>query len=74
MVLNIANGIGEPLFTAESLNSIYLNKDLKPYDKNLEKAKKLLKASGFYLDKKGRLFDKTGNRVEFDLYTNAEKY
>ncbi len=71
MVLNIANGIGEPLFTAESLNSIYLNKDLKPYDKNLEKAKKLLKASGFYLDKKGRLFDKTGNRVEFDLYTNA---
>lgn len=71
MVLNIANGIGAPLFTPESLNSIYLNKNLKPYDKNLYKSKELLKKSGFYLDKKGKLFDKHGHRVEFDLYTNA---
>lgn len=71
MVLNIANGIGAPLFTPESLNSIYLNKKLKPYDKNLDKSKELLKKSGFYLDKKGKLFDKHGHRVEFDLYTNA---
>lgn len=71
MVLNIANGIGAPLFTPESLNSIYLNKKLKPYDKNLYKSKELLKKSGFYLDKKGKLFDKHGHRVEFDLYTNA---
>lgn len=52
MVLNIANGIGEPLFTAESLNSIFLNKNLKPYDKDINKSKELLKKSGFYLDKK----------------------
>ncbi len=71
MVLNIANGIGEPLFTPESLNSIYRNKKLKSYDKNLNESKKLLKKSGFYTDKKGRLYDKDGNRVEFDLYTNA---
>lgn len=71
MVLNIANGIGAPLFTPESLNSIYLNKNLKPYDKDLNKSKELLKKSGFYLDKKGKLFDKHGHRVEFDLYTNA---
>ncbi len=71
MVFNIANGIGAPLFTAESLNSIYLNKNLKPYDKDLNKSKELLKKSGFYTDKKGRLFDKNGNRVEFNLYTNA---
>lgn len=71
MVLNIANGIGASLFTPESLNSIYLNKNLKPYDKNLDKSKELLKKSGFYLDKKGKLFDKHGHRVEFDLYTNA---
>ena len=71
MVLNIANGIGEPLFTPESLNSIYLNKKLKPYDKNLDKAKALLKKTGFRTDKNGRLFDKDGHRVEFDLYTNA---
>lgn len=71
MVLNIANGIGEPLFTPESLNSIYLNKKLKPYNKDLNNAKILLKRSGFHTDKKGRLFDKDNNRVEFDLYTNA---
>src|SRR5574344_582974 len=71
MVLNIANGIGAPLFTAESLNSIYLNKNLKPYDKDINKSKKLLKKSGFYTDKKGRLFDKDVHRVEFNLYTNA---
>lgn len=52
MVLNIANGIGEPLFTAESLNSIFLNKNLKPYDKDINKSKELLKKSGFYLDKR----------------------
>lgn len=70
MVFNIANGIGEPLFTPESLNSIYLNKNLKPYNRNLEKSKKLLTESGFYI-KKGKLYDKANNRVEFDLYTNA---
>ncbi len=71
MVLNIANGIGAPLFTPESLNSIFLNKDLKPYDKDIEKSKELLKKSGFVWDKQGRLLDKYGNRVEFDLLTNA---
>lgn len=71
MVLNIANGLGEPLFTAESLNSIFLNKDLKPYDRDVEKSKEYLKKSGFYWDEKGKLFDKNNNRVEFDLYTNA---
>lgn len=71
MVLNIANGIGEPLYTPESLNSIFLNKNLKPYDKDIEKSRILLQKSGFYTDKKGKLYDKDGNRVEFDLYTNA---
>ena len=71
IVLNIANGIGAPLYTAESLNSIYLNKDLPSYDKNLKKSRELLSKSGFNWDNKGQLFDKNGNRVEFDLYTNA---
>lgn len=71
MVFNIANGLGAPLFTAESLNSIYLNKDLKPYDRDVEKSKSLLEKSGFYRDKKGKLYDKEGHPVEFDLYTNA---
>ncbi|MBQ8458701.1 ABC transporter substrate-binding protein [bacterium] len=70
MVFNIANGIGEPLFTPESLNSIYLNKNLKSYEKDLSRSREYLEKSGFYL-KDGKLYDKSGNRVEFDLYTNA---
>ncbi len=71
MVFNIANGLAEPLFTPETLNSIFLNTNLKPYKKDLNKSKELLKKSGFYWDKQGKLFDKNNNRVEFDLYTNA---
>ena len=71
MVFNIANGLGYPLFTPETLNSIFLNKNLKPYDKNIEKSKKLLKKSGFTWDKAGHIIDRFGNHVEFDLYTNA---
>lgn len=71
MVFNIANGLGYPLFTPETLNSIFLNKKLKPYDKNTEKSKELLKKSGFTWNKAGHLIDKFGNHVEFDLYTNA---
>ncbi|MFA7658376.1 MAG: ABC transporter substrate-binding protein [Candidatus Gastranaerophilaceae bacterium] len=71
MVNNIANGLASPLFTAESLNSIYLNKKLaQGHPKNINEAKKYLKKSGFYW-KKGVLYDKFNNRVEFDLYTNA---
>lgn len=70
MVQNIAFGVAEPLFTAESLNSIYLNKTIKghPEDKNISKL--YLEHAGFVL-KQGKLYDKQGNRVEFDLYTNA---
>lgn len=71
MVFNIANGLAKPLFTPETLNSIFLNAELKPYKKDLEKSKDLLKKSGFTWDKNGYLLDKLGNRVEFDLYTNA---
>ena len=71
MVLNIANGLAQPLFTAESLNSIFLNKELKPYDRDLNKSRELLKKSGFYWDKNGKLYDKSGHRVEFNLITNA---
>lgn len=70
MVQNIAQGVAQPLYTAESLNSIYLNKNLKGYPQNVEKSKELLSQAGFEL-KNGTLFDKNGNRVEFDLYTNA---
>ena len=70
MVQNIAFGVAEPLFTSESLNSIYLNKNIKGHPQDLKKAMELLKNAGFrYKNKK--LYDKYGNLVEFDLYTNA---
>lgn len=71
MVFNIANGLAFPLFTPETLNSIFLNKDLKPYDRDLNKSRELLRKSGFKWDKAGHLLDRFGNHVEFDLYTNA---
>ncbi len=71
-VLNILRGVGAPLYTAESLSSIFLNEKLKDGEpKNLEKAKELLRKSGFSLDENGMLFDKYRNPVEFNLSTNA---
>ena len=70
MVQNIAFGVAEPLFTAESLNSIYLNKNIKGHDLNINYAQELLNKSGFSCKNK-KLYDKQGNLVEFDLYTNA---
>ena len=70
MVQNIAFGVAEPLFTAESLNSIYLNKNIKGHNKDRAKALEILKNAGFQY-KHNKLYDKQGNFVEFDLYTNA---
>ena len=71
MVFNIAAGVATPLFTPEPLSSIYLNaKIAQGHSQNLDKAKELLKSSGFYLNNK-KLYDKNGNKVEFDLFTNA---
>lgn len=72
MVFNVANGVGQPLYTAEALPSIYLNKELaKGHKRDVAYAKSLLRKSGFYTDKTGILHDKKGNVVEFDLLTNA---
>ena len=70
MVQNIASGVAEPLFTAESLNSIYLNNYIKGHPSDIEVARKSLQKAGFVL-KNDKLYDSRGNRVEFDLYTNA---
>lgn len=72
MVFNIANGAAQPLFTPEALPSIYLNKKIaKGHGQDIEYAKKLLQKDGFYYNAKNELFDKDGNRVEFNLLTNA---
>ena len=72
MVRNVFNGVAQPLFTAESLSSIFLNEKIASgHVKDIEYSKALLKKSGFYYDKKGNLFDENNKPVEFDLYTNA---
>ena len=70
MVQNIANGMATPLYTAESPNGIFFNEKIKGHNRDLNKAFSLLKQSGFAY-KKGKLYDKSGNRVEIDLSTNA---
>ena len=70
MVQNIANGMATPLYTAESPSGIYFNRNIKGHERDLNKARALLKNSGFTY-KKGKLYDKYGNRVEIDLSTNA---
>ena len=72
IVFNIASGVGAPLFTPEPLSSIYLNEKVaKGHPQDMKKAAELLSESGFTKDKNGTLKDKDGNKVEFDLYTNA---
>ncbi len=71
LVLNVLSGAGEALYTAEGIPSIFLNKKIaQGHPVNIEYAENLLKSSGFY-KKENVLYDKKGNRVEFELLTNA---
>lgn len=71
LILNIFSGLASPLYSAEPLNSLFLNKKVAlGHKKDLNYAFELLKKSGFY-KKDGILYDKNGNKVEFELLTNA---
>ena len=71
LILNIFHGLASPLFSAESLRSQYLNENVaKGHKKDINYALNLLKKSGFHLQN-GVLYDKNGNKVEFELLTNA---
>ena len=71
LVLNVLSGVGEPLYSAESISSIFLNEEIaKGHKQDIDYARELLKKSGFYL-KDNKLYDKYSNRVEFEMLTNA---
>ena len=71
IVNNYFKGLGAPAFMAEVKGAPFTNSELKPFEKNVEEAKALLKKSGFTWDKDGNLLDKAGNKVEFDLLSTA---
>ena len=71
LIINIFSGLAQPLYSAEPINSLFLNEKVaKGHHKDIEYAKKLLLKSGFYY-KNNVLYDKKGNKVEFELLTNA---
>jgi peptide/nickel transport system substrate-binding protein len=73
MILNTYFGHGEPAVSAFSPeNTLFYNPTLIPYPYDLERARALL-AEGGYLDRDGDGIreDARGNRVEFELSTNA---
>lgn len=67
---NALKGVGIPLYTSESPASIYFDKDLRPFNQDLNLSANLLRTGGFNL-KDGVLYDSAGHRVEFTLLTNA---
>lgn len=75
IVNNVYQGLGEPLFTAMSLKSPFLNEKLKDgHKRDINQAKAFLKNAGFKFkeeNSKLKLYDANDNKVEFDFYTNA---
>lgn len=72
IVDNVLAGVGEPLFTPESLPSIYLNEKLADgYPQDLNLSKDLLKKGGFRWIN-NVLVDSKGRNIEFTILTNAE--
>jgi peptide/nickel transport system substrate-binding protein len=69
---NLYRGLGVIQNSPISVQSPFsLKEGLPVYDYNPQKAKSLLKKAGFKYDDKGQLFDSEGNRVRFNLVTNA---
>lgn len=75
IVQNILKGVGQPLFTAECLPSIFLNKSIaNGHPQDLKKSRELLSKAGFSWKKangKEQLLDEKGHPVQFTLLTNA---
>ncbi|UBF24061.1 ABC transporter substrate-binding protein [Kovacikia minuta CCNUW1] len=75
MLNNTFRGIGQLQNSPVSVQSPYYlspKEGLKVYDYNLQKAKELLLGAGFKYNSRGQLLDAEGNRIRFNLITNAE--
>jgi len=70
IIESIYRGRAMPQSSHISQQNPFFNPDVKQYEYNLTKAAQLLKEAGF--EKRGNeLYDQDGNRVEFNLVTNA---
>ncbi len=72
IIANTMHGLGRPSVAEISEeNKIFHNPDLKDYEYDLAKAARLLEEGGYKKSADGMLRDRGGNRVEFNLNTNA---
>ncbi|MCF7907298.1 MAG: ABC transporter substrate-binding protein [Candidatus Omnitrophica bacterium] len=74
-IVNIVmNGLGAPQYSAMSPSSgFFHNPNVEKYDYSLAKAKELLKEIGIVdRDDDGKVEDSKGNKIQFNLFTNAE--
>jgi peptide/nickel transport system substrate-binding protein len=74
MIENTFQGLGRPINSHVSVQSPYYlspEEGLKVYDYNAKKARQLLQEDGFTYNNQGQLLDSEGNRVRFNLITNA---
>lgn len=75
LINNVFRGLAKPQNSPISVQSpFYLSpkQGLKTYDYNPQKAKQLLQQAGFKYNSQGQLLDADGNRVRFNVITNAE--
>ncbi len=75
LINNVFRGLANPQNSPISVQSpFYLSPEegLKTYDFNPKKSKELLLKAGFKYDSQQQLLDADGNRVRFNMITNAE--
>lgn len=72
IIATTMHGLGKPAVStiSEEVKTFH-NPNLKDYEYDLDKAKKLLQEGGYKVGEDGRLRDKEGNIIEFTLNTNA---
>jgi len=70
LVDNVLKGVGLPEYSFQNFGSKWFNENLIPFGQDLNLSAELLRKGGF-VKRGGLLYDDQGNKVEFDLNTNA---
>ncbi|MCX7738995.1 MAG: ABC transporter substrate-binding protein [Hydrogenothermaceae bacterium] len=73
IVSMVYNGLATPIYTAvtPANRRLYDENYYLKYEYNLKKAKRMLLSIGFREERDGFLYDKDGNKLSFNLITNA---